>query len=254
MGSQLSIGDRNVWLCHSELLAGGFSDLAAEADGVEPVDLVGAGYGGLCDYLRQSHLVIPFAFDWRKSIVDAADRLASEVEKTLEQTIQPVRFIAHGMGGLVVRALIASRDSLWESVCQRDGARLVMLVWQQRDRNEWATAIDAALSADSLPQPITRPNAFSLAEPAVTQRTLAEAGFENVQLADVHEPVYYGAGVDDAYGAVLHLWNVETRLAGLDTARAGRTRSRLRATIEAHTTDVGIVFDSGAWIVSAVNR
>ncbi len=127
MGSQLNIGESNVWLCHSELLTGGISRLAVEADGVEPVDLVGAGYGELCDHLRQSHVVVQFAFDWRKSIVDAADRLASEVEKKLEQTKQPVRFIAHGMGGLVVRAMIASRGDLWDTTCQRDGARLVML-------------------------------------------------------------------------------------------------------------------------------
>ena len=109
MGSHLNIRDRNVWMCHGQLLTGGFSGLSIEADGVEPFDLVGAGYGELCEHLRQSHLVISFAFDWRKSIVDAADRLAGEVDKTLEQTKQPVRFIAHGMGGLVVRAMIASR-------------------------------------------------------------------------------------------------------------------------------------------------
>ncbi len=44
-----------------------------------------------------------------------------------EQTKQPLRFIAHGMGGLVVRAMIASRGDLWDRICERDGARLVML-------------------------------------------------------------------------------------------------------------------------------
>jgi hypothetical protein len=127
MGSQLNIRDSNVWLCHSELLTGGITRLAVEAEGVESFDVVGAGYGELCDHLRQSHFVNSFAFDWRKSIVDAADRLASAVEKEMDQTKEPVRFIAHGMGGLVMRAMIASRGDLWNRICQRDGARLVML-------------------------------------------------------------------------------------------------------------------------------
>jgi ubiquinone/menaquinone biosynthesis C-methylase UbiE len=133
------------------------------------------------------------------------------------------------------------------------GARLVMLVWQRRDRNEWATAIDEALSTDPAPQPMTAANPFSLADPTTTHRILANAGFTNVQLADVREPVYYGAGVDDAYSAVLDLWKVETRLAGLNATTAGRTLSRLRATIEARDTGAGILFDSRAWIVSGIN-
>jgi ubiquinone/menaquinone biosynthesis C-methylase UbiE len=86
----------------------------------------------------------------------------------------------------------------------RAGARLVMLVWQHRDRNEWATAIDEALSADNAPQSDAGPNAFSLADPTIVHRTLTDAGFEDVQLAEVREPVYYGADVEDAYTSVLH--------------------------------------------------
>jgi SAM-dependent methyltransferase len=85
----------------------------------------------------------------------------------------------------------------------RPGAWLVMLVWQRRVRNEWATAIDEALSADTAPKPVTAPNPFSLADSTTTHRILATAGFRNVQLADVRELVYYGADVDDAHSAVL---------------------------------------------------
>jgi ubiquinone/menaquinone biosynthesis C-methylase UbiE len=91
----------------------------------------------------------------------------------------------------------------------RPGARLVMLVWQRRDLNEWPTAIDEALSEATPPQPATTPNAFSLADPTTTRQILATAGFENVQLADVREPVYYGANVVDAYTSVLHLGRSE---------------------------------------------
>ncbi|MFY9918741.1 MAG: CHAT domain-containing protein [Mycobacterium sp.] len=127
MGSHLSVGGDSIWLCYQALLEGRIAELAIGAADVEPADLVGAGYQELCEHLQQSHTVIPFAYDWRLSIADAATRLAAEVKKVLGQTKQPVRFIAHGMGGLVVRKMIASQAELWDQVCQHDGARLVML-------------------------------------------------------------------------------------------------------------------------------
>jgi hypothetical protein len=43
-------------------------------------------------------------------------------------------------------------------------------------------------------------------------------------------------------------------MAGLDAMTADRTLGRLRATIEARTTGAGVLFDSQAWIISAINR
>ena len=62
----------------------------------------------------------------------------------------------------------------------RPAARLVLLVWQERDRNEWATAIRQALTAGTATP--GGPNAFSLADPAVTEGILAAAGFTEVEL------------------------------------------------------------------------
>ena len=78
-------------------------------------------------YLANSHEVIPFAYDWRKSVRGAATELAAEVEKALARSAQPVRILAHGMGGLVARAMIAEKPELWEAICARDGGRFVML-------------------------------------------------------------------------------------------------------------------------------
>lgn len=127
MGSNLRVGERDVWLRHSALLWGGLGDLGIDAPNVEPVSLVGDGYRELCEYLQTSHEVIPFAYDWRRSVDDAAVLLAREVEKVLTRTAQPVRFVAHSMGGLVVRAMIAAQPDLWDRICARAGARLVML-------------------------------------------------------------------------------------------------------------------------------
>src|SRR3954466_6796383 len=52
----------------------------------------------------------------------------------------------------------------------RPEARLVMLVWQERDRNEWATAMRETLTAATAPA--GGPNAFALADPTVTEGIL----------------------------------------------------------------------------------
>jgi pimeloyl-ACP methyl ester carboxylesterase/tetratricopeptide (TPR) repeat protein len=142
MGSHLSIGDREVWLRYLALLRGGLGDLAdVDAVNVRPVALVGDGYRELCEFLQDSHEVIPFAYDWRRSVTDAARLLAVEVDNVLRRTRQPVRIVAHSMGGLVVRAMIAARPDLWDRVCERDGARLVMLGTPNRGSHDIVEAL-----------------------------------------------------------------------------------------------------------------
>jgi SAM-dependent methyltransferase len=134
----------------------------------------------------------------------------------------------------------------------RPAARLVLLVWQERDRNEWATAIRQTLTAASATP--RGPDPFSLADPTVTEGILAAAGFAEVSFTDVHEPVYYGPDSATAFDAVLRLWEFKDLLANLDAAAAEQARTRLRATLAAHNTDGGVYFDSRAWIITARRR
>ena len=134
----------------------------------------------------------------------------------------------------------------------RPAARLVMLVWQERDRNEWATAIRQTLTGESaMPRGL---DPFSLADPTDTERLLTAAGFSDVSFTDVHEPVYYGPDGATAFDAVLRLLKFNDVLANLDAAAAEQARTRLRATLDAHHRDGGVYFDSRAWIVAARRR
>ncbi|WP_329282059.1 class I SAM-dependent methyltransferase [Streptomyces sp. NBC_01451] len=134
----------------------------------------------------------------------------------------------------------------------RPGARLVLLVWQERERNEWATAIRRTLTSAASASAAPRgPDPFSLADPTVTEGILTAAGFTDVGFADVHEPVYYGPDSASAFDAVLRLWEFKDLLATFDATAAEQARTRLRATLDAHNTDGGVYFDSRAWIVTA---
>jgi SAM-dependent methyltransferase len=131
----------------------------------------------------------------------------------------------------------------------RPGARLVLLVWQDRDRNEWATAIRRTFTDE--PATPGGPNPFSLADQTVTKDLLVAAGFADVDFTDVHVPVYYGPDSATAFDAVFRLWEFKDLLANLDATAAERARTRLRTTLDAHHTDGGVYFDSRAWIVTA---
>ena len=135
----------------------------------------------------------------------------------------------------------------------RPGGRLVLLVWQDRDRNEWSSAIRQAVAGgtgDPAP-PAGGQHPFSLADPAVVEDVLATAGFAEVGFTDVHEPVYYGQDSAAAYDFVLGLRDTRALLAGLDDAATGQALRRLRATLAAHDSGGGVFFDSRAWIITA---
>jgi SAM-dependent methyltransferase len=138
----------------------------------------------------------------------------------------------------------------------RPGARLVLLVWQDRDRNEWYSATWRALTVDMAAptSPSSGQHAFSLADPAVAEGILAASGFAEVSFTEVHEPVYYGQDSATAYDFVLGLRDTKDLLATLDAAMAEHARQRLRATLAAHDTGNGVLFDSRAWIITARPR
>jgi SAM-dependent methyltransferase len=135
----------------------------------------------------------------------------------------------------------------------RAGARLVLLVWQGGDRNEWSFAVRRALGAGPA-VPAAPSSPFSLGDPAVVEGVLAASGFGEAGFTDVHEPVYYGPDVATAYDLVLGLRDTQELLAGLDPAATERALERLRATLAEHETGDGVYFDSRAWIITARRR
>ncbi|MEV0720129.1 methyltransferase domain-containing protein [Asanoa sp. NPDC050611] len=130
----------------------------------------------------------------------------------------------------------------------RPGGRLVMVVWQAADRNEWDVALRRALgvsAADDGPDP------FSLADPARLEEILRAAGFADLALEDVHEPVFFGPDTAAALAWVNGFTCTSEACKRLDPAAAARAQERLHETLEARRTDDGIWFDARAWIVTA---
>jgi SAM-dependent methyltransferase len=136
----------------------------------------------------------------------------------------------------------------------RPEARLVLLVWQRYEHNEWARAIDAALGdAVQPPQPGADP--FSLGDAEVTAGILESAGFDGMRFEDVHEPVFYGHDLDAALAFVRGFQNTTAALASLSDGEAARAVERLREMLAAHSSDErGVVVDARSWLITARRR
>ena len=131
LGSHLKRDGKRIWLGFR--FVNGLKHLAwdpATAASVEPDGPIGSVYDDLIERLADSHEVIPFAFDWRRPIEDEAARLATAVDAALSarnQSRQPVRLLAHSMGGLVARTMNLEKPETWKRMMAREGGRLLML-------------------------------------------------------------------------------------------------------------------------------
>lgn len=135
----------------------------------------------------------------------------------------------------------------------RRAGRLMMMVWQGHERNEWSVSIERALAttvASAVPAP-TAHDHFSLADPATVQGTLDAAGFTDVTFTDVHKPVFYGRDAAAALEWVRGFASTKEVLDRLDPTGRELALERLREMLAAHAREGGVWFDSRAWIVKA---
>ena len=133
----------------------------------------------------------------------------------------------------------------------RPGGRLVMLVWQAHERNEWSVAIRRSLDDHEVSGGGTGPDPFSLGDPVTVEGVLGAAGFGDIGLVEVREPVFYGSDVDGALAWVRRFSCTSEVLGRLDAAGVERAVGRLKETLSARLGDDGVQFDSRAWLVTA---
>ena len=141
MGSELSVtedGDDDVvWISFLRLIGGGINRLRLAKDGVreadpnlrvQPSGLDKDSYAETILWLKAYWNVEPLAYDWRKDVDLAAERLKELVESTFKD--QPVHIVAHSMGGLVSRNFIRLYPKVWKAMVEPkkgQGGRLIML-------------------------------------------------------------------------------------------------------------------------------
>jgi hypothetical protein len=129
----------------------------------------------------------------------------------------------------------------------RPGARMALVPWQAPERNEWYSEIDQAIGGASARDA----RMFSPADQHTTAGILAAAGFTDVAVTDVREPVYYGVDSAQAYDFVTGLQATKDMVARLDPAAAEDALRGLRVTLAGHTTRDGVLFRGRTWVITA---
>lgn len=129
-GSELEADGERIWVSVPNLMAGGLARIAIDAPGVVASALYAPAYAALVEALAQDRKVIAFPYDWRLALELEADRLAEDVRRTLadaQRAGRPLAFLAHSMGGLLARTMIARHPTLWGEVTKHPQSRLIML-------------------------------------------------------------------------------------------------------------------------------
>jgi hypothetical protein len=126
-GTLLSAQGKPIWPDDGALAAGEMAKLAVDKPDVVPEGLLQIYYGDLIKELETSHDVVPFPYDWRMSFADEGRRLAEWLDQRLKDTSDAVRIVAHGNGGLLVRATFGQSPALWRRFKDRSASRLIML-------------------------------------------------------------------------------------------------------------------------------
>lgn len=127
MGSALQRGDSTIWFDAGSIAFGGIRKLSIDAPDVSPAGWVDIGYEALATEMAKHYEIRPFAYDWRRSILDEALRFGKALDAAIadgEKQRRPVRILAHSMGGLIARVALATR---WDRLRKLEGSRLLQL-------------------------------------------------------------------------------------------------------------------------------
>jgi SAM-dependent methyltransferase len=243
---------------HDEVLRGAYDIRASD----HVLD-VGCGMGQTTrEAARRAHAGVAVGIDTSTRMIERA-RVLAATEKCHNTTyicadaevypFSPEDFdvVISRYGTMFFRDPVAAFTNVGRAM--RRGGRLVMMVWQAHERNEWSVALERALGAAPGSR-ISAPDLldpFSLADRARTEGILGAAGFADVGFNDVHAPVYYGSDVETALAWIRGFTCTAEVLKRLDGASSERLLDRLRHALAANLGEGGVWFDARAWIVTA---
>ena len=128
MGSNLSVRGSKIWADFGEIGKGRIRrDLAVDAVEVTAESIIGKYYSAFVDELIKTFDAFVFPYDWRLSVDEAGRELAKLIEKLIKSHDQPIKIVAHSMGGLVVRNVMLDHPAVWQSYIKQAESKFLML-------------------------------------------------------------------------------------------------------------------------------
>lgn len=255
------------WAVHADLLEqmparydAALLDAAGIGDGARVLD-VGCGTGSLTrDAARRARSGSALGVDLSSAMVEAAEERAVRAGTTnaafVRADAQVHPFPTAGFDVVVSRTgamFFGDPSAAFANLARATapGGRLALITWQALPRNEWMVEIAGTLAGRPLPAtPPPGPGPFSLSEPDVVRLLLGGAGFGDVEVSDVREPVQFG--VDPVAARDVMVGLLGWMLDGRDATERDRARAALLATMQAHAGPHGVTFGSAAWLVTGI--
>jgi CHAT domain-containing protein/pimeloyl-ACP methyl ester carboxylesterase len=132
MGSYLDdkIKKDRLWINFIGIASGELAKLEINRQDIEATAINSQTYNSLINFLSPDFDIYPVAYDWRKNLTEAADDLAKKIQVELDnkqRTNNEFHFIAHSMGGLVLRAMIKRHADLWKNITTSKKTKVLMM-------------------------------------------------------------------------------------------------------------------------------
>lgn len=143
--------------------------------------------------------------------------------------------------------------NIWRAL--RPNGRIAISVWQPLSANEWIRELSRTLLDDPTPAqpPPGTPGPFAMADSERACAILEMAGFIDIAVMAVSEPVVFGSDVDDADNFVTAFGLPKGLLEILPADAALKAEADLRESLAAHSGPRGVVYGSAAWIITATS-
>lgn len=135
----------------------------------------------------------------------------------------------------------------------RPNGRIVLVAWTSVDDNEWQREIRGALAVGrDLPDPaIGAPGPFGMANADQNRTVLAKAGYADIAHEHLQLPYRCGADTAEAFGLFQRTGLFRGMTESLSDDDRQRALAALEATMRAHETPDGVIFESCAWLITA---
>lgn len=136
----------------------------------------------------------------------------------------------------------------------RHGGGVVFVCWQGLAHNEWIVVPGAAASQHVDLPPLDDPTGlgpFSLGERNRIGAVLAAAGFADIAIEPVTEPLWMGPDVTDTVEFLKATGMGKSLLRDVDPPTDARVSEAVQAALEPYLTPDGVRLGSRAWLVTA---
>ncbi len=125
MGSNLYKDDDRIWVDFWSFVKGDLIKLDINTPAITAPSLMGSAYKKLYNELSKQYDVVAFAFDWRQSLTDEAQKLDATIAFLLAKN-QPIHVLAHSMGGVLFREFML-HGSNWAALNNSKQFRAIFL-------------------------------------------------------------------------------------------------------------------------------